>query len=395
MKKILFLIHTLGGGGAEKVLVDLVNNLNPKKYDITVMTIVDVGELRYKLNDNIKYKTTIKLRKDKNKNKTQENKSGSLLGKGSKFKNIAAKLYAKIWKHMPTKLFYKMFIKEKYDIEISFLEGISAKVIAASNNPNSKKYAWIHVDLINQKKSEGVFKNRNIEKKIYLSFDKIVCVSNVVRERFIEKFAFDKEKVIVKYNAIDKATILSKSKEECDYVKDDAFLMCSVGRLNAQKAYDRLLRIHKKLIDEKYNIKLFIIGEGTAKQNLENYINDNNLNDTVKLLGFKQNPYKYMKKADLFVCSSIVEGFSTVVSEAIILDIPIVTTDCSGMKEMLGDNNEYGIVTENNEEALYSGIKKILDDKKLYKQYKEKVKLRKEIFDLKNIISEIEKLLGD
>ena len=102
-----------------------------------------------------------------------------------------------------------------------------------------------------------------------------------------------------------------------------------------------------------------------------------------------------MKKADLFVCSSIAEGFSTVVSEAIILDIPIVTTNCSGMKEMLGDNNEYGIVTENNEEALYNGIKKILDDKELYNQYKEKVKLRKSMFDLKNIINEIEKLLGD
>ena len=245
MKKVLFLIHTLGGGGAEKVLVDLVNNLNPQKYDITVMTIVDVGELRYKLNNNIKYKTTIKLRKSSNnENKNQENKSGSLLGKGNKIKNIAAKLYAKIWKHMPTKFFYKLFIKEKYDIEISFLEGISAKVIAASNNPKSKKYAWIHVDLINQKKSEGVFKNKNVEKNVYLAFDKIVCVSNVVREQFIKKFDFDKEKVIVKYNAIDKATILNKSKEECDYDKDNSFLICSVGRLNAQKAYDRLLKIH-------------------------------------------------------------------------------------------------------------------------------------------------------
>lgn len=395
MKRILFLIHTLGGGGAEKVLINLVNNLDHTKYDITVMTVIDVGELRYQLNENIKYKTTIKLRGKKQK--IDNNQSGSLLGKGSKCKTFLAKIYAKIWKYMPTKLFYKLWIKEKYDVEISFLEGICAKVISSSSNKNSKKYAWIHVDLINQKKSSGVFKNIEEEKRIYNQFDRIVCVSKVVREQFINKYSFDPSKVIVKYNSIDKEEIIKKSREKCqDFKKDKtSFLLGSVGRLNKQKSYDRLLRIVKRLIDENYNIKLIIIGEGTKKQELENYIHKNHLEERITLLGFRSNPYQYIKNIDLFVCSSIAEGFSTVISEAIILDIPIVTTNCSGMKEMLGDDNEYGIVTKNDEEALYQGIKRLLDDQKLYHYYKQKIKQRKSMFDLQNIVSKVEELLGE
>ncbi len=395
MKKILFLIHTLGGGGAEKVLVNLVNNLDINKYDITVMTIIDVGELKYKLNENIKYKTTIKLRKNQKGEIKEHNKSGSLLNKGGKLKILAAKIYAKMWKYIPAKTFYKFFIKEKYDVEISFLEGICAKVISSSNNLKSKKYAWIHVDLMKQKKSDGVFRNNRIEKNVYSKFDNIVCVSNVVREQFIKKFDFEPSKVLVKYNVIDKDEIIIKSNEKCDYRRDNSFLMCSVGRLNAQKAYDRLLRIHKRLIDEKYDIKLFIIGEGTDREKLDKYIEENKLNNTVQLLGFKSNPYKYIKDADLFVCSSVAEGFSTVVSEAIILGLPIVTTECSGMKEMLGENNEYGIVTENNEEALYNGIKQVLDNKMLFEQYKQKINERKNMFELTQVIKEIERVIGD
>ncbi len=393
-KKILFLIHTLGGGGAEKVLVNLVNNMDYKKYDITVMTLLDVGELRYNLNKEVKYKTTIKLRKNK-KVKTKD-KSGSLLNKSNKFIILIAKMYALMWKCMPTKLLYKIFVKEKYDYEISFLEGISAKFISSSSNKDSKKYAWIHVDLINQTKSSNVFKNIKDEIKCYNKFDNIICVSKVVKEQFIKKYNIDEDKVLVKYNSIDKNEIISKSKEKCSYVKDNkSILLCSIGRLNGQKAYDRLLRVFKKLLDDKFKIKLIIIGEGTSKDELENYIKENDMGNYVKLLGFKSNPYKYLKQSDLFVCSSKAEGFSTVVTESIILGIPVVTTDCSGMKEMLGENNEYGIVTENDEESLYEGIKKLLSNKELFEYYKKQVKKRANFFDLKNSVKEVERLFSD
>lgn len=397
MKKVLFLIHTLGGGGAEKVLVNLVNNLDSSKYDITVMTVVDVGELRSCLNDNIKYKTTIKIKNKKAKNfdSDSKSKSGSLLGTGGKLKKTLAKFYANIWKYIPTKLFYKIFIKEKYDVEISFLEGICAKIISSSSNKNSKKYAWIHVDLIKQKKSDGVFKNINEAIDTYKKFDNIVCVSKVVKSQFEKKYGIDSNKVIVKYNSIDKNDILFKSTEKIlDYEKEKNFVtICSVGRLNAQKAYDRLLRITKRLKNEGYKIKLFIIGEGTSKNSLEEYIHENNLSSDIKLIGFKNNPYPYMKLCDLFVCSSIAEGFSTVVSEAIVLGKVIVTTDCSGMKEMLGENNEYGVVTDNDEDSLYMGIKYLLDNKEKYNYYQEKIIERFNMFDLDKTVKAVETLI--
>lgn len=398
MKKVLFLIHTLGGGGAEKVLVNLVNNLDPSKYDITLMTVIDVGILKKDLKDNIHYKTMVKnpFKKDKKVSPKDISTSGSLLNKTSKVKVILAKVYTFAWRHAPVKVIYRAFIKEKYDVEIAFLEGICAKIIAASDNTDSLKYSWIHVDLVNQHKSSKIFRNLFEEKSVYDKFDKIICVSNVVKDQFIKKYDIDRRKVIVRYNPIDSIEIINKSKEPIfDYIEKNKFTICSVGRLNAQKAFDRLLRIHKKLVEEGLKHDLWIIGEGTSKVQLEKYIADNNLEFSCKLLGYKRNPYNYFKQADLFVCSSIAEGFSTVASEAIVLGLPIVTTDCSGMKELLGYNNDYGIVTENDEDKLYEGIRTILSNKNLYDYYKARIIERKELFNLNKSIANIEYLLDN
>lgn len=390
MKKILFLIHTLGGGGAEKVLINLVNNLDEKKYDITVMTLIDRGVLKKDLAPHIHYRTTLRL-----KEKMDDiNTSGSLLNKPSKIKNILIKLYTIFWKYTPTKILYLLFVKEKYDIEVAFLEGISAKFIAGSANKYSKKYAWIHVDLINQTKSSNVFRNIDQEVKTYDKFNQIICVSKVAREQFIKKYKITEEKVVVKYNPIDEENIQELSREKIQ-VEKNKLIIGSIGRLNSQKAYDRLLRIHKKLLLNGYNNELWIIGEGTDKVKLQKYIKENNLDNTVNLLGFQRNPYKYLINFDLFVCSSRSEGFSTAVSEAIILGIPVVTTDCSGMKELLGDNNEYGIVTPNNEEDLYTGIEYILSNKETYNKYKLNCVKRKSIFSLKEAVDNIEKIFEE
>ena len=156
-KKVLFLIHTLGGGGAEKVLVNLVNNLDRKKYDITVMTVIDTGIYKSALKSDIKYKTIFKL-PPTNKKKKNVQISGSLLN-GSSKKKWLINLYTKFWQKAPLRLIHKLFIGNGYDIEIAFLEGISAKIIANSSNSSAKKYAWIHVDLLQQHKSKNVFSN--------------------------------------------------------------------------------------------------------------------------------------------------------------------------------------------------------------------------------------------
>ena len=159
-KKILFLIHTLQVGGAEKVLVNLVNKLDKKKYDVTVMTVINTGAFREALDKDIKYKTIIDIKMPGKKTK---NKSGNLLNKTSKVKQMMANLYRWAWRYVNCEKIYKKFIKEDYDVEVAFLEGISAKIIANSTNKHAKKIAWIHVDLLNEKKTEKFFKYREEE----------------------------------------------------------------------------------------------------------------------------------------------------------------------------------------------------------------------------------------
>lgn len=393
-KKVLFLIHTLQVGGAEKVLVNLVNNMDASKYDITVMTVINTGAFRISLNGNIHYKTIFNIPFLSKIKKENSNKSGNLLSGTSKIKNLVAKVYSFFWKHANCKQIYKKHIKEHYDIEIAFLEGISAKIIASSTNDKSKKIAWIHVDLIKENKTDKFFKNLDVERKNYEKFDQIVAVSEIVKEQFITKLDFhQKEKVIVKYNVIDEKAIIQKSNESLDIVKQK-FTLCTIGRLAPQKGYDRLLKVIKRLNDDDLIFDLWIIGVGSEEKILKDYINENQLLN-VQILGYKENPYKYIKASDLFVCSSRAEGFSTVVSEAIILGKPIVTTDCAGMKEMLGNNNEYGIVTENSESGLYEGLKKILKNKEIYQHYKNEILQRKNMFSLQRAVSEVEKLIEE
>ncbi len=387
MKKMLILIHTLNGGGAEKVLVNLVKHINKEKYDITVMTIVNEGiyikdiletkgvKYRYMFNSYFK-----KSRKKKRK--------------------IAIKIMNTIWsgykwyiKHIFNEKSYQHFIKEKYDIEVAFLEGMCAKIISKSPNKKSKKVVWIHTDLTVLKKSSLAFRDPQEEKDCYKKFNKVICVSNGVKDTFIKKMGFS-ENIITKINPINSREIIEKSNEAVeDITRDDDFLICSVGRLIPEKGYDMLIRCHKRLLENGLKNKLWIIGEGIERANLEKYIKANKLEDTVKLIGFKNNPYKYMKMADLFVCSSKVEGLSTVLCEAIILNKPIVTTNCPGVSDIIGASENGAIITDNDEDSLYNGMYRVINDKKLYQVLLERVKERSKKFVIEKQVRDIEKTL--
>lgn len=368
MKKILFLINTLTGGGAEKVLVDLVNNLNTTEYDVTVQTIQDIGIYKNQLNKNIKYKSII---------------SGQ--------NPFLSRLQSHILTHLlPGKMVYNFFIKDNYNVEVAFLEGVPTKILSAS--PNKNKLAWVHTDLYNYYGHKKIFRTVEENADCYKKFKKIICVSQTAKEGFKKRFGFE-ENVIVKYNPVDEKNILIKSEENINEIRlNDKFRIITVGRLVYQKGYDRLLRVHKKLMDDGFDYELLILGEGEERRKLEAYIAENNLEDSVILLGFQNNPYKFMKHADLFVCSSRAEGFSTVVTESTILGIPTITTECSGMKELFGDS-EYGVVVDNNERNLYDGMKRLLANKELLHNYRHKALERGFSLKIESRMREIEDLL--
>ena len=159
-----------------------------------------------------------------------------------------------------------------------------------------------------------------------------------------------------------------------------------------QKGYDRLINVHKKLIDEGIIHHIYILGTGDQEEMLAQRIKQYNLSKTFHLLGFTDNPYKYVKAADMFICSSRREGFSTAVTESLIVGTPVVSTCCSGAYELLGYNNEYGIVTENSEEGIYNGLKRMLDDSALRENYAKQAAIRGQKFSTEKTVAAVEEM---
>lgn len=365
--KILFLIRDLGHGGAEKVLVNLVNNMDKTKFDITVMTLFDGGVNRQFLSPDVTYKTCFR-------------------------KSIPGNSHImKLWS--PEQL-HKHLIKESYDIEIAYLEGPSARVISGCPNPDTKLLSWIHCTMKDENEVAVGFRNFEEAKNAYQKFNELVFVSQSAQIAFQKLIPEITGKV--RYNTSDTNYILRQAENQTDVRFDPKeFNLISVGRILPVKGFDRLARIHLRLKNDGYPIHTYILGEGDHKlQNqIQQFVDGNAIHDSFTFLGYQTNPYPYVASSDLFICSSLSEGFSTAATEALIVGTPVCTVEVSGMKEMLGENNEYGIVTENSEDALYEGIKKLLDNPELLAHYKQKALERGKDFSTEKTVQAVEEIL--
>lgn len=376
--KILFVINGLGGGGAEKVFVDLIRNFDQKKYDITVLAVDDWGIYKYEMRKMVKYHYLMK----------HEEKEGIK----RKWYGFLSVIGRKIIRSFPSHVLYKWFIKGTYDVEIAYIEGEATKILAGSNNRKSVKYAWVHTDMIKNPWTEKIYKNVEIEKKDYQKFNRIMAVSESVKEAFEKKYGISAD---VMYNALDDREIVEKAKDQIDtIIKNESLCIVTVGGLREVKGFLRLLKVINRLQNEKISVQLVIIGEGSEREKLERYIQSNGLEEKVLLYGFTTNPYSLIIQGDLYVCSSFAEGFSTSVTEALILGVPVLTTECAGMRELLGDS-EYGMIVENSEEGLYNGIKYISENPDVLKKMKQKSRERGKVFTIQKRIKELEKVIWD
>lgn len=367
LKKVLFVIHDLAQGGAEKVLVNLVNNMDKSKFDVSVMALFGGGVNEQFLSEDIHYWSCF---------------SRPIRG------NI----------HM-MKLFspgflYRLFIHQKYDIVVSYLEGPSARIVSGCDDPGAKLVSWIHITQDTKKKASRSFRSYKEARKCYERFDRTVCVSETVKEDFQHIFELGCA-VDVLYNTNETQEIIDKSKEEVTGVfrEDDEIKICAVGKIEKTKGFDRLARIQRRLIEEGLRTHIFILGCGSERENIAAYLKANHIEDTYTFLGYQTNPYKYIEKCNLFVCASYAEGFSTAATEALIVGTPVITTLVSGMKEMLGENNEYGIITENDDDALYEGIKSLILDKEKLEYYKKQAEIRGKDFSTEKTVKAVEAML--
>lgn len=389
-KRILFLIHTLGGGGAEKALVNLVKILPLENYDITVQTVINTGKYRSELPSCVRYRTFLSLPGLSRPERTGE--SGSLLGTPGKMKIFAARMYVALWRLFPAKLLHRLVVHGKYDYEIAFLEGICAKIISGCPNSSSHKLAWIHVDISEQKKSHAVFSSLDEEREMWQRFDMVACVSEYVRDTFLKMFPSLGSKVAVCHNVLDAQEIRTLANYGTAAVEPRRFTFVSVGRLNMQKGYDRLINACICLFKQGLEFDVWIIGTGTMRDELQAKIREAGVENSVRLLGFIENPYPYVASADVFVAPSRTEGLSTVVAEALVLGKPVVATDCSGMSELLGAS-ERGLIVDNSEQGIREGMREMLENTGTLERYR-KAALTGCPFTAETARNEFEHLLG-
>lgn len=361
--KTLFFIETLRGGGAEKVLCDLVNAMDPEKFEITVQTLWKADAARF-LKPWIRYRYCY--------------------ADGGRLNSLRSRAEA------AAGLTYPLHIRDNYELEVAYLEFGSTKILAGSTNKKAKKLAWVHSDL--ERKLDGKPETRAKLARQYAAYDRIVCVSNTAKESFVRLFGREAD-VAVLYNTVDDAAIREKAGLTLPELPAKRRLtVAAVGRLSEEKCYDRLIRIHKQLLDAGLAHDLWIVGEGDERARLEALTAELGLTDSVKLPGFQANPYPFMKAADLLVCSSRYEGLSTFVTEGLVLGKPIVTTECSGMRELLGDS-EYGLIVENEEEALREGMERLLRGAALRERFAAAAAVRGRDFSAGALAGETERFL--
>lgn len=366
MKKILFFINSLIGRGAEKVLVDLVNYLSENPgYEIELISIFG-GVHEKRLSKRVKYKKIIKTER-----------------------RVLKKIFMKAFCCMPKGVFREVFIKGNYDIEVAYLEGFPTKVIATGNT-NSKKIAFVHCDVSTVDFVKAVYKNNNDCLDEYSKFESVCFVSEVAKKGFEKRVGrLDNFKVV--HNIINVDEIRDKAqKSEREVFETKGLKIITVGSLSKEKGFDRLVRI-ASVLENKYDFEICIVGEGLQRRIVENLIKELNVK-SIKLTGFSDNPYAYMNQADIFICPSYSEGYSTVVTESLILGLPVLTTDCAGMEELIG-NDGCGIITENSEQGLLDGLENVLRNPQVIKGLKERAVEKSKGFSLEKSVLEYKAIL--
>ncbi len=370
MVKVLFLINSLTGGGAERVLVNLVNRMDRTKYEVTVQTMFGDGVNREYLSPDVGYIST-----------------NDPCPKGVSF----------LYRFIPAGWLYRHFIGgSKYDLIVAYMHGAPVKVVSGCPDGQVKRIAWLH----NGDPARGTFfKYWHTEKQAFRAYDGMDAIAGVA-DSVVKEFAAYTgitDKLYTVYNTNDADRILKLSQEETsafESTESGSVRICTAGRLVPDKGYDRLISVAKRLHDEGYRFSVSIMGKGSDayRTKLEDMIRAYDAGGYVRMLGFCKNPYSIMRQSDLYVLSSREEGLATVLTEALIVGLPIVATDVSGTREVLGGHGEFGIIAENSEDGIYEGLKRMLSDRTLMAHYAEKSRERAAFFDPEKTVEQAEKL---
>lgn len=362
-KKLLFIIWSYSyGGGAERILSNLMNALDPSKYEI------DLFEYRH---NNIKWE------------KTNDNIHVLPYAIDEVHDSRLKKyLYEKIVFHVPSWLRRK-YIKKTYDYEISFNYMIPSFLLSQTR----KTIAWTHTSIDGLKNQPRLIEK---QRKYFRHVQNIVVISDFSKESYVKYFPEYEHKMVLIHNGFDFNEIIEKSKEKIPY-EHKRFTLVHVSRLTPQKDPIRLLEVANILKERKLEFDFYIIGDGTEKPLMEQYIEKHELEDFVHMMGFQENPFPYILMSDVFLMMSKAEGFPTVFVEAMALGKPVITTVVGGSKELI-DGGKNGFEVSSNLEAA-DAIMKLMNDSNLYQKMSQNVSSFVSQYTIAHQVKEFEKLL--
>lgn len=362
LKKILFLMPSMVGGGAERTLINLLSKMDYNRYHVDLLVVSNNGVY---LN--------------------QVPRQVEILGL---FKNdFLVRVLAFLQKKYGLQLLYKYVIKKKvkkkYDVGISFLDGNFTDLLFLIQGLN-KRITWVHSSYKTYRNFAKFYENEKYRNKLmvkrYGKLDAIYFVSNDAMAEFIQIFGtYPKMEVI--YNLINEKQIQSKAAQfsaQANSFKGFTFL--ALGSLLPVKGFDRLIRASAIVKNKGFDFSVKIVGEGPERQNLQKLIAEFNLEGNVELLGFNNNPYPLLKRATVFVMTSVSEALPTALCEAMILKKPVIVTNCSGCRELV-DKGNYGLMAEQSDTDLAQKMTQLLSDPSLISFYEEKSLKRSELFN--------------
>lgn len=396
-KKIFIFSHAMEIGGAERALLGLLNSIDYSKYEVDLFLLKHSGELMPLIPKQVNLLPEISQYSAIMKPMVLALKEGQIkVVLGRLCGKLKAKLYdikhtlnrsavAIEYSHKHTVKYLPKVNNEHYDIAISFLTPhyiVSEKVNA------DKKIAWIHTDY------STIELDVKSELAMWSKFDNIVSISDAVTRAFLSTFPSLENKIvkienILSKNFIEEQADLFNVKNE---MTGDSVKLLSIGRFCEAKNFDNVPEIASIIKSKGIDFKWYIIGYGADENLIKSKIAQYNMEDTVIILGKKENPYPYIKACDIYVQPSRYEGKCVAVREAQILNKPVIITNYASSKSQLQDGFD-GVIVPMDNQACANGIVKIIDDKDLQNQLIENTK--KTDYTNSKEIEKLYKLIGD
>lgn len=362
--KVLFAYPAMNIGGSTTCLLSILNGLDYSKYDVDLLLNSNTGDLLYMVPEQVKLLPPALKYQNKKAEYLHRLLSPKYLYHFIKSKRITKKTGLWIRGTQYLELndveFYRD-INDEYDVAIAALEGDRCKFVARHIKA-PKKIAWIHINYKDAKFDPQY--DRSTMKK----FDNVVLVSEECKNAFDEFFPELVNKSLVVENILSQKYVQRRANENVDLLVDKGKLnLATVCRITFDsKALDRAVKVFAKLKQENRlkDICWYIIGDGSDMQTLKSMISEAGLDDYIKPLGMKKNPYPYLKNMDMFFLPSRWEGKPMVVTEAFMLGLPALVTEYSSAREQVRDGVD-GIIVDNSEEGIHKGLKRIIENPEL------------------------------